>query len=156
MYFHCIPLHHRNRHRWYENNADRRQRLSSYTVYIDGLVQDWSNSIVNDLELLQSCPKQSISCLLMAWRLNRKGQTPSRYWTSCVGMIRARNERGDGCSYNILQIIICQLAMYAAYPSLVQLNTKPALLFSFQLRMLSLRREIDEIPDKFYITCPLN
>ena len=28
--------------------------------YIDGLVQDWSNSIANALELLQSCTKPSV------------------------------------------------------------------------------------------------
>ena len=30
---------------------------------IDGLVQDWSNSIANALELLQSCTKTSIYAL---------------------------------------------------------------------------------------------
>ena len=32
-----------------------------YIHHIDGLVQDWSNSIANALELLQSCTKPSIS-----------------------------------------------------------------------------------------------
>ena len=31
-------------------------------LYIDGLVQDCSNSIANALELLQSCTKPSICC----------------------------------------------------------------------------------------------
>ena len=34
--------------------------LSHYIDYIDGLVQDCSNSIANALELLQSCTKLSI------------------------------------------------------------------------------------------------
>ena len=31
------------------------------TLYINGLVQDWSDSIGNALDLLQSCTKPSIS-----------------------------------------------------------------------------------------------
>ena len=33
-----------------------------WRFYIDGLVQDCSNSIANALELLQSCTKPSICC----------------------------------------------------------------------------------------------
>ena len=34
-----------------------------FAMYIDGLVQDCSNSIVNGHKLRQSCAKPSISCL---------------------------------------------------------------------------------------------
>ena len=37
--------------------------LICFPVYIDGLVQDFSNSIALAMELLQSCAKPSISCI---------------------------------------------------------------------------------------------
>ena len=36
--------------------------------YVDGLVQDCSNSIANALELLQSCTKSSMYCLSKTWK----------------------------------------------------------------------------------------
>ena len=45
-------------------------------VYINGLVQDCSNSIANALELLQSCTKPSMSSLVAS----RKRHSVSNYW----------------------------------------------------------------------------
>ena len=41
--------------------------LSSSEAYIDGLVQDCSNSIANAMELLQSCTKLSICWVKISW-----------------------------------------------------------------------------------------
>ena len=42
------------------NHLSHNVSSSDFVWYIDGLVQDCSNSIANTLELLQSCSKPSI------------------------------------------------------------------------------------------------
>ena len=43
--------------------------------YIDGLVEDYSNSIANALELLQCCNKPSILPTALQWQLQNINQT---------------------------------------------------------------------------------
>ena len=52
------------------NTPDKTQGIIG--VYNDGLVQDYSNSIANALELLQYCIKQSIWCLSVTYILHHK------------------------------------------------------------------------------------
>ena len=39
------------------------QQYAYFTMYIDGLVQDCSNSSALAMELLQSCTKHSVYCM---------------------------------------------------------------------------------------------
>ena len=41
--------------------------VGNWVSYIDGLVQDYSNSSVLAMELLQSCTKPSIYNLILGW-----------------------------------------------------------------------------------------
>ena len=51
---------------WYQNHGESLAQMLN--EYLDGLVQDCSNSIANALELLQSCTKPSICSAALSYQ----------------------------------------------------------------------------------------
>ena len=68
------------------------QSVEGKCLNIDGLVQDCSNSIANALELLQSCTKPSISCIIF-FLFHQMFQRNDYWWK--VGIIIMYQETGS-------------------------------------------------------------